>query len=192
VFGGVPNATLAYVPPDDVVPAQSPDTQVSDSGDETACERVASTADAALEITTGGPEEAAGADRGEDGADEADETDGVVADPDTPADAVAGLVSDAPAATRTAPDQAFCRLAGLGDTYAERLRAAGVETTFDLRACSVDEVVEVARVPRGWAERWLRPVTPRDEAGEEDVEDAAPEVGAADAEQSEPAASDSG
>lgn len=187
VFGFVPNTNLAYVLPDDVAPARS--------SDEASPERDPPTDDAALRIPTGDEaesdegEDAAEADEG-DGATETDDGDGATVtetadseerDATTAADdSVAGLVGGAPDATTLDPTEDLRRLAGLGDTYAERLRAAGLETVSDLRGQSVDEVVEIARVPRGRAERWLRLVTAREDVGtdasvEDDASSTAPD-----------------
>jgi predicted flap endonuclease-1-like 5' DNA nuclease len=111
-------------------------------------------------------------------------------------DAVAGLLSGAPEATTVDPDDDLRRLAGLGDTYAERLRAAGIGTVSDLRHRSVDDVADVARVPRGRAERWLRLVTARDDdddAGTESTEsEASTEETGPEGEPSDAEASESG
>jgi predicted flap endonuclease-1-like 5' DNA nuclease len=157
VVGFVPNATLAYVLPDDIEPVRH-QTATSDAETDAVAAEVAvvdEAADAgeAVDLATVGEGEAPDADDpgGDDAAD----------------DPGAGLVSGAPDATTVDPGEDPRRLAGLGDTYAGRLRAAGIETLSDLRASSVDEVAEAARVPRGRAERWLRLVTPReDEAGD--------------------------
>jgi polyhydroxyalkanoate synthase len=51
--------------------------------------------------------------------------------------------------TRIAPDEDLRRLAGLGDTYAERLRAAGVETMEELAAADRAGLAEETGLPIG-------------------------------------------
>jgi predicted flap endonuclease-1-like 5' DNA nuclease len=53
-----------------------------------------------------------------------------------------------------AEGEELTRLAGLGETYAERLRAHGIASVSDLRATSVAELADAADVPTGQAERW--------------------------------------
>lgn len=89
----------------------------------------------APEDADAGAEEASGA---EEAADESDAEDIEVVDLDESED--------------------LTRLAGLGETYADRLRDWGIETVSDLRAASVEELVEAADVSRGRAERWKEQV----------------------------------
>jgi polyhydroxyalkanoate synthase len=49
---------------------------------------------------------------------------------------------------------------GIGPTYAERLRAAGIETVADLSGSSVDRLAEAAEAPPGRVEGWLSQVRP--------------------------------
>jgi len=44
---------------------------------------------------------------------------------------------------------------GIGPTYAERLRAAGIETIDDLRAAGVERAAEAAEAPESRAEDWF-------------------------------------
>jgi predicted flap endonuclease-1-like 5' DNA nuclease len=53
-----------------------------------------------------------------------------------------------------AEEEELTRLAGLGETYAERLRAHGIASVSDLRTTSVAELADAADVPTGQAERW--------------------------------------
>jgi predicted flap endonuclease-1-like 5' DNA nuclease len=162
VFGFVPNTNLSYVLPDDVVPARAPETPAGESDETVSAERDPS-ADAALRITAGADGDAADTDDADHGT--TTERDASGGDADDADDPVAGLVAGAPDATTIDPAEDLRRLAGLGDTYAARFREAGVETISDLRARSVDEVAAIASVPRGRAERWLRLVTVREDAG---------------------------
>lgn len=152
VIGFVPTANLSYILPDDVAAERTATAGESESA-----------AAPVVESTDEGVEPA-------DGPGEADEAGGSEKDDTEEAgnegDAVSGLVAGVPESTTIDPDEDLRRLVGLGDTYVERLREAGIETVSDLRRRSVDEVADAARAPRGWAERWLRLVTPRDgEAG---------------------------
>lgn len=181
VIGFVPTPDLSYILPDDVNPAQPPVAAVDEavstdaSGDDgvglSAAGRDEDTGVDVKDTSVGDVDTDADAVDTEDtavgdvelnagGAQEATDDEGAV---------VAGLVSGAPDAATVAPEQDLRRLAGLGDTYAERLAAAGVNTVSDLRQLSVDEVADAASVPRGRAERWLRLVTARDDEGETDA-----------------------
>jgi polyhydroxyalkanoate synthase len=46
-------------------------------------------------------------------------------------------------------------VSGIGPTYAERLRAGGIETVDDLRAADFDRVVEVSEASEGRVEDWF-------------------------------------
>ena len=170
VFGFVPNANLAYVLPDDVEPVRpSSAPQRAEPTDDAAEDEGAGASVETIDVVEEGADDDADAgnvvdldvtEEG-DGADESDADEAGRAE-----DVTEGLVTGAPDATTVAPDEDLRRLAGLGDTYAARLHEAGVETVSDLRARSVDEVTAIARVPRGRAERWLRLVTPREDAAD--------------------------
>ncbi|MFB6184652.1 MAG: class III poly(R)-hydroxyalkanoic acid synthase subunit PhaC [Haloarculaceae archaeon] len=60
---------------------------------------------------------------------------------------------DADAADADAPDVET--VSGIGPTYAERLRAAGIETVADLKAADVATVAEAAEAPEGRVAAWL-------------------------------------
>jgi predicted flap endonuclease-1-like 5' DNA nuclease len=169
VVGFVPTANLSYILPDDVAAERT-----ATGGDSEAA------AVPVVDSTDDGGEPADGAgEAAEAGGSENDDTE----EAGNQGDAVLGLVTGAPEATATDPDEDLRRLVGLGDTYVERLREAGIETVSDLRRRSVDEVADAARAPRGWAERWLRLVTPRD--GGADASAGATSVDPSDTETSE-------
>ena len=48
---------------------------------------------------------------------------------------------------------------GIGPTYADRLREAGIETTADLAAADVETLADVAEIPESRAEEWLEQVS---------------------------------
>jgi polyhydroxyalkanoate synthase len=49
-------------------------------------------------------------------------------------------------------------VSGIGGTYADRLREAGIETTADLAAADVSMVADAAEIPESRAEDWLEQV----------------------------------
>ena len=161
VIGFVPTANLSYILPDDVAAERTATATAGDSESATV-PVVESTDDGAESADGAGEANDAGGSEQDDIRDELDDA-GETEDGEG---SVSGLVAGAPESTTIDPDEDLRRLVGLGDTYVERLRGAGIETVSDLRRRSVDEVAEAARAPRGLAERWLRLVTPRDgEAG---------------------------
>jgi predicted flap endonuclease-1-like 5' DNA nuclease len=114
----------------------APDADVSTPGDE-------SDATAGTEPVDVTPDDGPGPERGPD-------------DTDAGAEEASGAESDADdvAVVDLEENEDLTRLAGLGETYADRLRDWGIETVSDLRAASVEELVEAADVSRGRAERW--------------------------------------
>jgi predicted flap endonuclease-1-like 5' DNA nuclease len=171
VVGFVPTANLSYILPDDVAAER---TATAGESEAASVPVVESADDAGSEDGTGEADDIGGsktADTGETG---------------NGGDSVSGLVAGAPESTRTDPDEDLRRLVGLGDTYVERLREAGIETVSDLRRRSVDEVADAARAPRGRAERWLRLVTPRDGGAGADASAGATSAEPSDTEASEP------
>ncbi|EMA42994.1 poly(R)-hydroxyalkanoic acid synthase subunit PhaC [Halococcus morrhuae DSM 1307] len=50
-------------------------------------------------------------------------------------------------------------VSGIGSTYADRLRDAGIETTGDLAAADVETVADAAEIPESRAEEWLSQVS---------------------------------
>lgn len=58
-------------------------------------------------------------------------------------------------AEETAGDDALTSIKGIGDAYAERLAAAGIETVGDLAEADADTVAEEADVPPTRLERWI-------------------------------------
>ncbi|MDG5778399.1 class III poly(R)-hydroxyalkanoic acid synthase subunit PhaC [Haloarculaceae archaeon H-GB1-1] len=54
-----------------------------------------------------------------------------------------------------APEATVDSVDGIGPTYADRLRSAGIETVADLRSASVAEVAEAADAPESRVEAWL-------------------------------------
>ena len=48
---------------------------------------------------------------------------------------------------------------GIGPTYADRLREAGIETTADLAAADVETLADTAEIPESRAEEWLDQVS---------------------------------
>jgi predicted flap endonuclease-1-like 5' DNA nuclease len=77
-----------------------------------------------------------------------------------PADSAEEVTAEAETDAQAPPDEGpgaepVTTIKGIGDAYAERLGAAGIETVASLAAADADEIAETADVPRARLERWI-------------------------------------
>ncbi|MFC7155968.1 class III poly(R)-hydroxyalkanoic acid synthase subunit PhaC [Halomarina halobia] len=101
-------------------------------------------------------EEAVGGASGESGGEPVEET---VETPDADAAIAEDVEATSEEFVEVAGDEADVEsVDGIGPTYAERLREAGIETVADLRGADAETVAEVAEVGVARAETWLEQV----------------------------------